>query len=155
MHLLQLFPKKQHDPRLVDEFNRRMDIEYERIRDFLILHYHLNGRDDSELWRHCRSMAIPDSLQRRLQLFQHSGIIEQYRDGLFTPPVGSACFWGRACDRAITARSPTQFRSMPCFKASVNSGRKFTTASRKCRNTRPSWHDTRIPRWLANPRPTS
>ena len=95
MHLLQLFPKKQHDPRLVDEFNRRMDIEYDRIRDFLILHYHLNGRDDSELWRHCRSMAIPDSLQRRLQLFQHSGIIEQYRDGLFTPPSWLSVFLGQ------------------------------------------------------------
>ena len=57
--------RKQHDQRLVDEFNLRMDIEYERIRDFLILHYHLNSRDDTELWRYCRSMEVPDSLQRK------------------------------------------------------------------------------------------
>ena len=56
-----------------------MDIEYERIRDFLILHYHLNSRDDAELWRYCRAMDVPDSLQRKLDLFRHSGIIEAYQ----------------------------------------------------------------------------
>ena len=86
MHLLPLLPGKRHDQRLVDEFNRRMDVEYERIRDFLILHYHLNSRDDSELWRYCRTMEVPESLQRKIALFRHSGIVEQYKDGLFTPP---------------------------------------------------------------------
>ena len=95
MHLLPLFPRRRHDQRLVDEFNRRMDLEYERIRDFLILHYHLNSRDDSELWRHCRSMPVPDSLERRIRLFRHSGIIEQYRDGLFTPPSWLSVFVGQ------------------------------------------------------------
>ncbi len=67
MHLLPLFPTQPHDPRLVDEFNRRMDLEYERIRDFLILHYHLNCRDDAELWRYCRAMDVPDSLTEKIR----------------------------------------------------------------------------------------
>ena len=86
MHLLPLFPTKAKDPRLAEEFNRRMEIEYDRIRDFLILHYHLNSRDDAEIWRYCRSMEVPDSLRQRMELFRHSGIIESYKDGLFTPP---------------------------------------------------------------------
>ena len=95
MHLVPLLPEKQHDQRLVDEFNLRMDVEYERIRDFLILHYHLNSRDDTELWRYCRSMEVPESLSRKMRLFAHSGIVEQYRDGLFTPPSWLAVYLGQ------------------------------------------------------------
>jgi tryptophan halogenase len=86
MHLLPLMPKGKPDPRLVAEFNRRMDVEYDRIRDFLILHYHLNARDDAEIWRYCRNMDVPDSLKRKIGLFRHCGYIEDYHDGLFNPP---------------------------------------------------------------------
>jgi tryptophan 7-halogenase len=85
-HLVPLFPRKRGDDGLTHEFNARMDLEYERIRDFLILHYHLTSREDSELWRYCRSMDVPESLKRKIELFRHSGVIEQYKDGLFTPP---------------------------------------------------------------------
>ena len=95
MHLLPLLPTRRHDQRLVDEFNLLMDIEYERIRDFLILHYHLNSRDDTELWRYCRSMEVPDTLQRKMELFRHSGVVEQYKDGLFTPPSWLAVYLGQ------------------------------------------------------------
>jgi tryptophan halogenase len=79
----------------VDEFNRLMDIEYERIRDFLIVHYHLNSREDSELWRYCRGMDIPESLERRIRLFRHSGVVEAYKDGLFTPPSWLSVYVGQ------------------------------------------------------------
>ena len=95
MHLLPLLPTRRHDQRLLDEFNLRMDIEYERIRDFLILHYHLNSRDDTELWRYCRTMEVPETLQRKMELFRHSGIVEQYKDGLFTPPSWLAVYVGQ------------------------------------------------------------
>jgi tryptophan halogenase len=95
MHLLPLLPTRRHDQRLVDEFNLRMDIEYERIRDFLILHYHLNSRGDAELWRYCRSMEVPESLERKMRLFRHSGVVEQYKDGLFTPPSWLAVYLGQ------------------------------------------------------------
>ncbi len=95
MHLLPLLPTRRHDQRLVDEFNLRMDVEYERIRDFLILHYHLNSRQDSELWRYCRSMDVPESLERKMHLFRHSGVVPQYKDGLFTPPSWLAVFLGQ------------------------------------------------------------
>jgi tryptophan halogenase len=83
MHLLPLFPSGRSDPRLIREFNRRMDLEYDRIRDFLILHYHLNSREDGELWRYCRAMDVPESLTEKIEIFRHCGYIEDYREGLF------------------------------------------------------------------------
>ena len=85
MQLIPLLPGKDIDPRLRDEFNRLMDLQYERIRDFLILHYKLNRREDAEIWRYCAAMDVPESLTRKLELFRHSGVIEKYRHGLFTP----------------------------------------------------------------------
>ena len=85
MQLVPLLPEKRADPRLRDEFNRLMDLQYERIRDFLILHYKLTTRDDSEIWRYCAAMDVPESLTRKIDLFRHDGIIEKYKDGLFTP----------------------------------------------------------------------
>jgi tryptophan halogenase len=95
LHLLPLFPGKRVDPVLAQEFNRRMDVEYERIRDFLILHYHANCRDDAELWRYCRAMDVPDSLKARIELFVRRGFIEQYKDGLFTPPSWLSVYVGQ------------------------------------------------------------
>ncbi|CAA9525118.1 MAG: Tryptophan halogenase [uncultured Sphingomonas sp.] len=93
--LVKLFPDRTVDPALADEFNRLMDVEYERIRDFLILHYHANGRDDAELWRYCRAMAVPDSLRAKIELFTHRGHIPQYRTGLFSPPSWISVFIGQ------------------------------------------------------------
>jgi tryptophan halogenase len=95
LHFLPLFPHQGRDPLLAEEFNRRIDLEYERIRDFLILHYHLNSRDDAELWRYCRAMEVPESLTEKMELFRHRGFIEQYKDGLFTPPSWLAVYTGQ------------------------------------------------------------
>jgi tryptophan halogenase len=47
--------------------------QYESIRDFIILHYKLTQRDDSEFWRYCAAMPIPDSLAHHIELFRESG----------------------------------------------------------------------------------
>jgi len=71
------------DPRLAAEFNQRVAVEYDRVRDFLILHYHANGRDGQAMWDHCRHMTIPDSLRHKLDLFRSRGHVPFYKDGLF------------------------------------------------------------------------
>ena len=93
--LVRLFPERTVDPALADAFNRVMDTQYARIRDFLILHYHLNDRDDGELWRHCRAMDVPDSLADKMELFRHRGFVQEYKDGLFTPPSWLAVYLGQ------------------------------------------------------------
>jgi len=83
--LMQLLPEATIDPRLPSEFNRLIDIEYERVRDFLILHYYVNQRTDSPLWDYCRNMAVPDSLTYKIEQFRHRSQIFKYKDGLFSP----------------------------------------------------------------------
>jgi tryptophan halogenase len=70
---LQMFPHHGIVESDQDEFNRQMDSEFRFIRDFIILHYHVTERTDSEFWRRCRDMEIPDTLQHRLDLFRDTG----------------------------------------------------------------------------------
>ena len=71
--LVHLFPRRDFDPVLEQTYNAQAQFEYERIRDFLILHYCATERDDSELWRYCRNMSIPDSLRDYIGLFADAG----------------------------------------------------------------------------------
>jgi len=80
LRLLQLFPSQALDQVNADKFNQKMRFELENIRDFIVLHYHLTDREDSEFWRYCKSMEIPDSLQQRMDLFRSSCFAEK-RDG--------------------------------------------------------------------------
>ncbi|MGN6210290.1 tryptophan halogenase family protein [Asticcacaulis sp.] len=81
--LLTLFPDRDFDPVLRDEFNRLTLTEFERIRDFIILHYKLTERDDSPLWRYCAHMDIPDSLKNSIDLFRRYGKIPSKELDLF------------------------------------------------------------------------
>ncbi len=71
--LLNLLPWNDCSEVVIDEYNAQCAFELERIRDFLILHYHATQRDDAPLWRYCRSMSIPDALAHKIRLFQDSG----------------------------------------------------------------------------------
>jgi len=66
-----------------DEYNRRCTAEFAQIRDFLILHYHRTDREDSEFWRYCKHMDVPDSLTHKLALFAASGRVGRDHDDLF------------------------------------------------------------------------
>ena len=72
--LLAMFPDRDCNPMLAQEFNRASRFEYERIRDFLILHYHAQERQEP-LWREARSMEIPETLQLKIEHFRNGGRI--------------------------------------------------------------------------------
>ena len=82
--LLLMFPDKSFNPALREEFNRSSILEYEQIRDFIVLHYKLTERDDSPFWRRCREMPIPESLSQKIELFRDGGRIFRFSDELFT-----------------------------------------------------------------------
>ena len=72
------------DPRLIAEFNRLFENQYDRIRDFLILHYRANSRFGEPLWDHVRTMAIPDSLAANMELYEARAHLPDYSYGLFS-----------------------------------------------------------------------
>ena len=80
----QMLPTKQCEAALVDEYNRILNAEYECIRDFIALHYCTTARDDSEFWRYCKNMEIPEQLKIKLDLFQCQGRLYKNEFDLFT-----------------------------------------------------------------------
>ena len=83
IRLLQMFPYGGITESDRAEFNRQMDDEFRYIRDFIIMHYHVTERTDSEFWRRCRAMEIPDSLQHRLDLYRETGLIFEAERDIF------------------------------------------------------------------------
>jgi tryptophan halogenase len=81
--LMQNFPFEGPSEALAAHFNEQSRREIESIRDFVVLHYKLTERDDSEFWRYCREMAAPDSLADRIALFAESAKAYQTPDDLF------------------------------------------------------------------------
>jgi tryptophan halogenase len=93
--LLELFPHRGFEPADQDEYNRVMDLEFERIRDFLVLHYHANQRGDSDFWNDRRAAPIPDSLAWKMALFRERGAVAGYKDGFFKEPSWLAVYLGQ------------------------------------------------------------
>jgi tryptophan 7-halogenase len=84
IRLIKHFPHAGFSQPEIDEYNRQSKMEWEYVRDFIILHYYLNQRDDSEFWRACSRMAVPDTLARRMELFKATGKVFREQDELFT-----------------------------------------------------------------------
>ena len=93
--LAAIFPDRTFDPCDADEYNRLQIEEYERIRDFIVLHYKATTRDDSPLWRYCGNMDIPDALAYRIKLFRSSGRVAFEDRELFVEPNWLSVFVGQ------------------------------------------------------------
>ncbi len=81
--LLEHFPDLGFAQANIDSYNRELGDELERIRDFIVLHYCASSRDDSEFWRYCRHMTLPDTLQARIDLYRSTGRIRLKAGDLF------------------------------------------------------------------------
>jgi tryptophan halogenase len=82
VRLMQMFPANGIAQTDVDEYNRQSAHEVEHIRDFIILHYKVNHRVDP-YWRDARNMAVPVSLQHRIDLFRETGRVFRVPNELF------------------------------------------------------------------------
>ncbi len=81
--LMQLFPFAGISPSVIDRYNQLSKTELEGIRDFIILHYCATEREDTPFWRHCKTMEIPETLDRRINLFRESAHVYQADSDLF------------------------------------------------------------------------
>ena len=93
--LLTMFPDRRFNPADTDEYNRLTIAEYERIRDFLILHYAATAREDSPLWKYCRTMELPDTLRNKIELFRSSGRVSLFDDEHFGEESWLSVFFGQ------------------------------------------------------------
>ena len=93
--LIELLPLHGWDPADSAEYNRLMDLEYERIRDFLVLHYCATQRSDTPFWDYVRTMPLPASLEEKIELFRRRGTVVHYRDGMFLEPSWIAVYVGQ------------------------------------------------------------
>jgi tryptophan 7-halogenase len=92
--LLQHFPDRTFAPANIDAYNRRQHLDYERIRDFIILHYHANLRV-GPLWDYVRDMEIPDTLAHKLAVFRERGTFANAAEEMFTPTSWMAVMMGQ------------------------------------------------------------
>ena len=94
IRLLELFPSRACEPALVKEYNARTLESYERVRDFIILHYRLNTRDE-EMWRYTANMAIPDDLANKIELYALRGEVVQRKYDHFAEPSWISIYNGQ------------------------------------------------------------
>jgi tryptophan halogenase len=112
IRLVRLFPDGQFDQANIDEFNRQSDFEWERVRDFIILHYWANERD-GEFWEYCRTMDLPPTLQRKIDLWRSNGRIFREDEELFSEESWIQVFLGqgvvpRGYDPLVAIKSDAQ-----------------------------------------------
>jgi tryptophan halogenase len=93
--LITLFPERDCDPMVTQEYNRQVREEIESIRDFLILHYNATERSDTPFWDYCRTMDVPDSLRFKTEMFRRTGRVPEPSYDLFHPPSWIAVLLGQ------------------------------------------------------------
>jgi len=92
--LMTLFPVDagaSREAQLYDRIIRRVAIN---LRDFQAAHYKLNRRFDEPLWDRCRDTAVPETLQRKLDVFTARGRVPLYDDEAFQAESWESTFIG-------------------------------------------------------------
>jgi tryptophan 7-halogenase len=93
--LMTNFPDKSFNQPDIDYYNRRTRLEYEQVRDFIVLHYHATARDDSPFWNYCRTMPIPDTLAERIAIYRENARLYRHDNELFSETSWFAVMHGQ------------------------------------------------------------
>ena len=95
MKLVSFFPQRHSCEPEIESYNREMAAQFDQVKDFLILHYKATNREDSEFWRYCKNMSIPDSLSHKLALFEENGHIVDCQHEIFVETNWAAVLLGQ------------------------------------------------------------
>jgi tryptophan halogenase len=90
-----MFPMREVNHGLIDQYNREMDLLYDHVRDFIIAHYKVTDRQDTSFWQYCRNMVVPDSLAAKLELFKERGEAHAVPSELFGETSWFAVLYGQ------------------------------------------------------------
>jgi tryptophan halogenase len=77
------------------DYNRETNAEADRVRDFLIAHYHVADRPGDPLWRDAARATPPDSLAHTLSLFAERGRLPLYAEETFSRHSWAAVLLGQ------------------------------------------------------------
>jgi len=83
-NLLDHFPDRQFDPANIASYNAITGDEFERLRDFTLLHYRLSRRDDSPFWRGFAERPVPEALAQRIDMYRAAGRVVLRQPELFS-----------------------------------------------------------------------
>ncbi len=95
MRFLRLMPNNRIESADVKEFNDQTFEDMDKIRDFLIMHYCVTERRDSEFWRYCANMDIPDAVQQKIDLFSNTARVFRKNEELFAENSWVQCMMGQ------------------------------------------------------------
>ncbi len=80
--LVEYLPDRDLNDALRRAYNARMAAAYDEVRDFIVLHYLLAGREEP-FWRDARNVPLPDTLREFLAAYDENGHIESQRLRVF------------------------------------------------------------------------
>lgn len=118
------------DEQRIAEANRLNRLEYERIRDFIILHYKLNQRP-GDYWRYVREMEIPTSLGDKIEHFKRSAVVPMMEQESFREESWVSLFFGFGLAPLSLAQSPDSpraWRLMDKMKTAIDKGCELATS---------------------------
>lgn len=98
--LVAYFPNRDFDPLPIEQFNQAVREEWSAVRDFIILHFHANQRTDSEYWKYCAAMDVPDTLKTAIENFRTSGRFVVESHDLFKKPSWFSVMMGQFVEPA-------------------------------------------------------
>ncbi|RJY08123.1 tryptophan halogenase family protein [Aurantiacibacter aquimixticola] len=95
---LSVLPNGRGGAATRDWFNAQSRFEWERIRDFLVLHYTANAREGQPFWDHMRAIELPDTLQAKIEAWRANGHIHREHEELFTEVAWFQVFAGQGVE---------------------------------------------------------
>lgn len=93
--LVAMMPATDCNPVELWDYNRQMNAEVDRVRDFVLLHYAAANRPDDPFWQDASSRAVPASLEHTLLQWHERGRLPFYEEETFSRDSWAAVLIGQ------------------------------------------------------------